>query len=101
MSQHWENFVSDELTHAPDGFNGGWFHSYWFLTVDLQYWMHFSALESAGLAMLLAFLVLLLATKSFTLTVQAVWSIVVIIGWVLGILVLMGWSLGVLESMCM
>jgi hypothetical protein len=99
--QHWEDFIRQELKDAPVGFASGWFHSYWFLTVDLQYWMHFSALESAALAMLLAFLVLLGATRSFTLTVQAVWCIGAILGWVLAILVLMGWSLGVLESMCM
>ena len=59
------------------------------------------ALESGGIAVLLAFGCLLSATRSLLMSSIALAAIcstlVLVIGW----LVALGWNLGVLESMCM
>ena len=96
-----EAFMVAQLLSAPPGLASGWFHAREFVLTDMQQWMFIACWESAGISILVAYIVLLAATRDWTLTAIAIASILVILTWVLAALVALGWSMNVIESMDM
>ena len=94
-------FMETELAQAPVGWSSGWFYAPWFVAMDLQESMVWSAKESSSIAIVLAFFTLCVATNSLWMAGLASLTIFVTLIFVLGWLVFLGWDLGVLESMCM
>ena len=86
---------------APPGLDSGWFHAANYITTDMQESLVNAALESGGIAVLLAFGCLFSATRSVRMSAVALTAIVSTLILVVGWLVFLGWNLGPLESMCM
>jgi hypothetical protein len=95
------DFMKTELAQAPSGWSSGWFYAPWFVAMDLQESMVWSAKESSSIAIVLSFFTLCVATNSLLMAGLASLTILVTLIFVLGWLVFLGWDLGVLESMCM
>ena len=98
---HFYDFMTKELEDATDGVKGGWFTGsqgqelYFY---DLMGSMVQGVISGIGLAMAIAFLVMLLTSMNFFITVYAIFTIVFVITVTIGILVHLGWGLNLNEA---
>lgn len=98
--EHTESWVMKEIENAPVGMRGGW----WISTMefyDLQRSLSSGTLVSMGIAIAMAFGVMLLTTLNVLVSIYAILTIIGIISVTIGSLVLSGWKLNILESITM
>ena len=92
-----ETWMQKQLATAPDTINKGWFTSD-LAFYDVQHALSQSTSGSIGLAMVIALIVLLLATGNVWLSVVSTLCLSAVVVVSIACLVLLGWKLNVLES---
>ncbi|KRT82474.1 Hedgehog receptor [Oryctes borbonicus] len=92
-----ETWFDEQLKTAPETMRGGWFVSS-FEFYDLQRILSQGTIMAIGVSMLLAFIVLFLATLNIVTSLYAILNITCSIFVTMAILVLLGWKLNILES---
>lgn len=100
--RHFQDFMERETETAPDGLKHGWFSGAFgqeLYFYDFQSVMVRGCILGIGLSMAVAFLIMLVTSGNFFITVYAIFTIVLIIVVTVGILVLLGWELGVSEAL--
>jgi protein dispatched 1 len=97
--QGWEDFIELWKAKAPAGL-GSILQSGGFAWVWMPSEKAFvsSAIQGIVIAMLFAFIVLLMATRNIVQATMSLVCVAIIIVWVVGIMVMKGWQLGVSES---
>jgi hypothetical protein len=92
------DFHKGAMIDAPDGFNTGWFISVAFALYDLQYQLTNGTYSSLVASMLIAWIILLLTSQNFFISLYAIITISFTIADTVAIFVLLGWNLSILES---
>lgn len=92
-----ETWFNKQLKTAPKTMQGGWFVSS-FEFYDLQRILSQGTITAIGVSMLLALIVLFLATLNVVTSLYAILNITCSILVTMAILVLLGWKLNILES---
>ena len=98
---HMEDFMNTELEDAPYGLKRGWFigsQGKELFFYDLMGSMVKGVVSGIGLAMGTAFVVMLITSMNFYITVYAILTIVFVIAVTIAILVHLGWGLNVSEA---
>jgi protein dispatched 1 len=95
-----ESWMNRQATMAPPGINNYYFTSFDFWWYDTNGQMLKTTYGSAGIALVAAAIVVLVASRSFTLTFFSVFTIAYVLTSVTATLVSLGWTLGFLESIC-
>ena len=85
------------LDKAPKGIADGWTIS-WLHFYSLQKNLSSSTVSSLGVALVIAFAVMLLTSLNWVISVYAILTIIGILATTVGSLVFVGWQLNVLES---
>lgn len=97
--QNWLDSISKS---APPELQGGWFTSPYSLKFyDLQKSLSIGSVQSMGVSIALAFVVLFLTTLNLVISIYAIVSIAGTLVTTIGTLVLIGWQLNILESIAM
>ncbi|CAH1783052.1 unnamed protein product, partial [Owenia fusiformis] len=90
-------FVENEVKSAPKGLNEGWVGGS-FDFYSLQRSIAYGTYTTMGIAIAVAFIVMLLTSLNIFITVYAIVTITFGIAATVGVLVLLGWELNILES---
>eukprot|EP01047_Picozoa_sp_COSAG01_P014502 COSAG01_NODE_708_length_14125_cov_3.872745_2_plen_253_part_00 len=94
----WESWLSQRLGVAPPSARTAWFVGLAYLAMETQMSLQQAIVQSGGLAVVLAFFVIFVATRSLPLSLLSTLAIATILCWTMGSVVLMGWKLGMMES---
>ena len=95
-----EDWMKSELQLAPVGVNKGYFSSFDFWWYDTNGQMLVTAYSAAAIALGCAAAVILISSRSVSMTLFSTATIGFILTSVTSILVAMGWTLGFLEAIC-
>jgi hypothetical protein len=94
----WEGFLNERLAMAPPSAKTAWLVNLAYLASETQTALQRATYQSGMLALVLAFGVLLAATRNLVVSSLSTVAIAVILAWTMGTVVWMGWRLGVMES---
>ncbi|CAH1784956.1 unnamed protein product [Owenia fusiformis] len=92
-----DKFVKNEIATAPKGLNNGWLAGF-FDFYSLQSSIASGTYTTMGIAIGVAFIVMLLTSLNVFITLYAIVAITFGIAATVGVLVLLGWELNILES---
>jgi hypothetical protein len=95
-----EEWMNVQMEDAPTGVNQGYFVGDDFWWYDTHKAMLETAYNSAIISLIASSLVILISSRSVTLTVFAAATIVYVLASVTATMVALGWTLGFLESIC-
>ena len=94
----WNTFLAERLRAAPPACKTAWLVTIGYLAAETQVALQRAIYQSGALALVIAFGVILTATRSLRVSMLATVAIATILAWTMGTVVAMGWKLGVLES---
>jgi hypothetical protein len=97
LSNGWGRLMDQFNDFGPPSCRTGFYADGYFSLMDLQGNLADSAKLAMAFSVVLALVVLLLATRSVTITALATLAIAGILTCSMAVLVLMGWELGILE----
>ena len=95
-----QDFTSSVLDKAPEGLQNGWATS-WLRFYALQRNLGSGTITSLGVSLAIAFVVMLLTSLNWVISLYAILTIICILASTIGSLVLSGWELNILESIVM
>lgn len=95
-----EGWMNEELSNAPSGVSNAYFTSMDFWLWDTSFHVYRTALDSGAFAIAITAVVILITSRSISMTFFSAISVVYVLVSVTALMSTLGWTLGFLESIC-